>query len=303
MNTPTSQSLKRFQESVGQLFLTTSTRKCLILKSSSDVGVVRNGGRNGARFSPQAFLSTFKKFTQDKFISDFSFQDIEVASLKEEQKDFPLAQKHECLRIKAILPDLQKTRIIHIGGGHDHVYPLAMALSEKFEKVVILNIDAHADTRTDQEFHSGTPFRQLEQELASRFHLFQFGLHPFANSTSTLSPFEKGSHHIVWRNELDDKPLQEAFKKINDLVDENTLVLFSLDVDAMSATEVPGVSAVNPAGMKRQQLMDLWKFYQKLPKAHPPIIGIYELNPLYDTLSGVSMKTIASFVFETFRTE
>ncbi|MFP5387174.1 MAG: hypothetical protein ACLGHN_13935, partial [Bacteriovoracia bacterium] len=60
-----SQSLKRFQESLGHLFSSdTGKKKCLILKSSSDIGVIRNGGRNGARFAPQSFLSTFKKFSQ-----------------------------------------------------------------------------------------------------------------------------------------------------------------------------------------------------------------------------------------------
>jgi formiminoglutamase len=297
------QSQKRFQESVGALFsapMKTSKNTCLFLKSSTDVGVIRNGGRNGARFAPQSFISTFKKFAQNQTLAELSFIDIEVSSHDDEMKDFYTSQLNESERIQAAIKNHPGTRIVHLGGGHDHVYPLLKATSAAFKKVVVINIDAHADTRTDDSFHSGTPFRQFSKEFAGDFELFQIGLHPFANSFSTLTQLEKGKMEVLWMNEFNETTLTAFFKKIELEVTNETLVVFSIDADALNGSEVPGVSAVNPAGLSRAQLLQVWEKYQELKKSHLPVIGIYELNPVYDSLASLSMRTMASFVFETF---
>lgn len=296
------QSQKRFQESVGALFSKEDRipkNTCLFLKSSSDTGVIRNGGRNGARFAPQSFISTFKKFAQDKTINELAFFDIEVSSIEEEQADFHEAQKTETARIQAAIKDHPATKIIHIGGGHDHIYPLLSATSVNYDKVVVINIDAHADTRTDENFHSGTPFRQFAREFKGDFRLYQIGLHPFANSFSTLTDLEKGKMEVLWMRDVNDSNVDAFFKKIANEVNEKTLVVFSIDADALSGHEVPGVSAVNPAGLTRAQLLKIWTHYHLLKKSHLSVVGIYELNPIYDTLASVSMRTMASFVFET----
>ena len=294
-----SQSQKRFNESVSALFSNSDPLSCLFLKSSTDTGVIRNNGRNGARFGPQSFLSTFKKFSQNKTLCQLSFWDYEVANQEEEEEDFHLAQRQEAKRISALLEQHPKSQIIHIGGGHDHIYPLLLALS-KNQKIIVINIDAHADTRTDEEFHSGTPFRQFADEFKGEFHLFQIGLHAFSNSFSTLGPLARGTETKLWKKDLNLESLNRLFEQMAKEIDNETTVIFSLDADALIGSEVPAVSAVNPGGLTQQELLAIWKRYQKLPKSHPPIIGIYELNPLYDTLSSFGMKTIASFVFETF---
>ncbi len=303
--TPNPQSQKRFQESLGSLFLPLKDFKgpkssVIFIKSSSDEGVIRNGGRNGARFAPQSFLSYFKKLTQTDVTKNFQFTEVEVASSEEEKNDFHDAQKKEAERISNQLKNFPNSRVCHLGGGHDHVYPLLTAFSHQYKKIIVLNLDAHADTRTDDSFHSGTPFRQFSEDFTGEFHLFQIGLHPFANSFSTLSPLKKGSHHILWKNELNDaEKLTPFFHKIKNLIDENTLVLFSLDADALDGSCMPGVSAVNGDGLDRIELTFLWEKYLSLPLKHAPALGIYELNPLYDTLSMLSMRTLGSFLFNT----
>ncbi len=297
------QSQKRFQESVGALFSKADRipkNTCLFLKSSSDIGVMRNGGRNGARFAPQSFISTFKKFAQNQTMNELAFFDIEVSSVEEEEFNFHEAQLNESLRIEAAMKDHPGSKVIHIGGGHDHVYPLLKASSAKYKNVVVINIDAHADTRTDEHFHSGTPFRQFANEFQGQFHLFQIGLHPFANSFSTLTGLEKGKMEVLWMKDVNEANISSLFKKIAAVVNDETLVVFSIDADALSGNEVPGVSAVNPAGLTRAQLLSIWAHYSALKKNHLPVMGIYELNPVYDSLASVSMRTMASFVFETF---
>lgn len=295
------QSEKRQLESLGSRFGASDGKTILFIKSSSDVGVIRNGGRNGARLAPQSLISYFRKLSLDEKASGFSFREIEVSSPDEEKADFHSAQEKEAERIRLILSGNAGARIIHIGGGHDHIYPLLKSYEHK-KRIVVLNLDAHADTRTDTESHSGTPFRQFAKEYAGEFHLFQLGLHVFANSESTLSVLPRGKMQVLWRNELmDQNKWDEFFGEMRKLVDENTVVIFSLDADALSGELMPGVSAVNGLGLKTSELFQAWEMYRNLPMAHEPIIGIYELNPVYDTLSGMSMRFMSNFLYVTLR--
>lgn len=295
---PITQSQKRFQESIGSLFVAhPESPEMIFLKSSSDVGVQRNGGRNGAKFAPQSFLSYFKKLNLPAGKKLKSMAEWEVASETEELKDFHSAQNLQAERIAHVLKNNAQSFICHLGGGHDHIFPLLKALNETFENIVVINVDAHADTRTDEDFHSGTPFRQFSQECRGKFTLIQVGLLPFANSTSTLSPLSKGQQHILWRDEIGQA---EKWKDITAHIQLNaeTAVVFSLDADALQGSEMPGVSAVNGNGLSRSELVAIWEKYLSLSFSHAPMMGIYELNPVYDSISMLSVRTLASFVYE-----
>lgn len=295
------QSEKRKTESLSSRFGSTEGKRVVFLTSSSDAGVVRNGGRNGARFAPKSLLSFFRKLALDTKASELSFTESEVSSQEEELKDFNEAQKKESQRIAGIMQADPKARIIHIGGGHDHIYPLLKTFSHK-KRVIVLNLDAHADTRTDDEAHSGTPFRQFAHEYAGDFHLFQLGLHVFANSQSTLSELPKGKMHVLWRKDMMEEAKWAAFfEEMKSLIDSDTAVIFSLDADAMAGELVPGVSAVNGLGLKTNELFQAWQMYRALPLPHEPVLGIYELNPVFDTLSGMSMRFMSNFIWITLR--
>lgn len=300
-NKPITQSQKRSQESVGALFSkdqVAATKKCLILTSSSDVGVMRNGGRNGARFAPQSFLASFKKFSQSEALKDYSIAVHEVGNQQAELVDFEKAQKVECEKIQDHLKSSHHA-LLHLGGGHDHVYPLLMAHAPAYKKIIVINIDAHADTRTDENAHSGTPFRQFARDFDGDFLLFQIGLHPYANSFSTLESLPKGKMEVLWSKDINQDSLNKLFVEIQSEITTETLVVFSIDADALAGHEVPGVSAVNPAGLTRETLLQTWQRYQALEKQHQSVMGIYELNPVYDTLASISMRTMASFFFES----
>lgn len=292
---PNSQSQKRFSESMASLFGDNPQPSCLFIKSSSDVGVMRNGGRNGARFAPQSFMSFFKRLSLSENLLSQTMKEQEVANQDLELEDFHKAQKTESETIQKLIKDSGDSALIHIGGGHDHIYPLLMAIGSA--KTIVINIDAHADTRTDDESHSGNPFRKFS-EKAKDFHLFQIGLHPFANSQSTLSPLKKGNMSALWRKDLNRLSLEKMFLEIQKEISPETKVILSIDADALSGSLIPGVSAVNGAGLEMSELNLIWENYKALNLSHKPIVGIYELNPLYDTLSGMSMRTMAGFIFQ-----
>jgi formiminoglutamase len=302
MTNPTiTQSQKRFNDSLGSLFTKDPGKQAeiLFIKSSSDEGVIRNGGRNGARYAPQSLLSYFKKLNRSNELNKKAFLEMEVSSELEEKNDFASAQENEAKRIAQFIAGRKFEFLCHIGGGHDHVYPCLKALAADYKKLIVLNIDAHADTRTDINSHSGTPFRQLASGFSGDFQLYQIGLLEYANSLSTIEPLERGSAHYLWRRELSSaKTLERFFQSISKEIDNETLVFFSLDADALSGELVPGVSAVNGNGISLEQLSNIWSFYKSLPLSHPPMMGIYELNPVYDTNSMLSMRVIGSFLYE-----
>lgn len=300
-NQSITQSQKRSLESIAPLFSSDMAggTDVLFLKSSSDIGVERNGGRNGARFAPKSFLSYFKKLNNSPSLFAKKFTELEVANETEEKEDFQLAQIQQSKRISKIIQETPNSFICHLGGGHDHVLPFLMALGENFKKVIVLNIDAHADTRTDSLAHSGTPFRQFSNNFRGEFLLFQIGLLELANSQSTLEKLEKSKTYTLWRKDLFYKDKLVSFlDMIKNEIDHNTVVVFSLDADALSGELVPGVSAVNGNGINREELRLLWGEYKKLPLSHKPVLGIYELNPVYDTVSMLSVRTLANFVYD-----
>lgn len=301
---PITQSEKRYQDSLASLFKPDMASSCdfVFLKSSTDVGVERNGGRNGARFAPQSFLAYFKKLSIVQKLEAKNFGEIEVSSESEERVDFKQAQKKEASRISEFLSGKSPSFICHLGGGHDHIYPLLTALGSKYRKIIVVNIDAHADTRTDTEAHSGTPFRQFSEEYSGSFLLYQTGLLEFANSKSTLTPLKKGMTKILWRHELAEfEKVKAFFQDIARQIDDQTMTIFSLDSDALNGSDMPGVSAVNGNGLTRRELNQIWDLYSKLPNSESKVIGIYELNPVYDTVSNLSMRTLGTFLFDCLK--
>ena len=161
----------------------------LFLLSSSDIGTLRNMGRRGSLYAPRAIMNVLTKLSEH---NQKSFQEFDVSFVNLENEDFNKAQQTEKATIANILKKYPNNNLIHLGGGHDHIYPLCMALNETISNLTVINIDAHLDTRTDPFFHSGTPFRQVANEFQGKFNLIQIGIHDFANTKSTMSPLQKG---------------------------------------------------------------------------------------------------------------
>ncbi len=271
----------------------TKKSKNIILTSSSDVGVMRNLGRNGSRYAPQAVLAQLKNL---QFHQQEPIGIKEVASYENELLDFGQAQLAESNEIKKLI----HRSPIHIGGGHDHIYPLLKACEENFENIVVLNIDAHCDTRKSPHPHSGTPFRQFAEETKKNFLLYQYGIHFFANSQSTLS-LDKNIMSVTSFN--DAMKLSQNFgtlpaallSSIKQQFNDKTFFILSLDCDAIDPSIMEGVSAVNHQGLPLAHIKELCNWYKalKCQKA----MGIYEYNPVFDRSSKGS-RALASVIYD-----
>ena len=268
----------------------------LFFTSGYDLGVCRNGGRRGASFAPKAILAVLKKMALHPHFKSESAR-IEPINIVEEE-DFEKFQQRQTEFISSKIKESPKTSIIHLGGGHDHIYSLLCALNFH-KKITVLNIDAHLDTRVDSTSHSGTPFRQFSKEVKGEFNLIQLGIHQYSNAESNYQKLKKGNMKIISSSELAKASLGGNLSKL--LTDHiplqsDALTVLSLDCDGLSCSYMEGVSAVNPHGLSMQTVSDIFTYY-KNGINHPPIVGIYEYNPLYDNLSQKGARVISTLLY------
>lgn len=269
----------------------------LFLTSSSDTGVYRNGGRRGTQFAPEAIINTFKKLSKLSHIEAISYS--EVSTPVTEQVDFHKAQNAEAQKIADILQS-NSAQTVHIGGGHDHVYPMIKALREVYSKkhIHIINIDAHLDTRVDKLSHSGTPFRQLINE-DKNLTLYQVGIHRYANSQSNYNDLNqqmKVLHKYQISENLEQLTLQlDSFLP---KADSNDIWVLSIDIDAIDSSVMEAVSAVNHNGLMINQIKSIMSAVKQ--RSVTPYLGIYEYNPLYDNLSQKGSRAIADLLVTWF---
>lgn len=162
----------------------------VILGYCCDAGVVRNQGRPGAVYGPQAIRKQLaicaNHLHEHKGLvdgGDIVCEDDDLEATQEQMSDL----------IEFVLG--QGGTPIVLGGGHDLAYAHGRAIwkwkEDHFieENVRILNIDAHLDLRdlVDGKGHSGSPFYQLFQELGSSdFDYFCFGMQMMANTEQLI---------------------------------------------------------------------------------------------------------------------
>ena len=256
----------------------------LIISSSSDVGVMRNSGRQGSRLGPKALIYELSKLEAPKGFNE-KIKVIEVASQELESQDFNTAQVEETNKIKSEL-GTKATKVVHLGGGHDHIYPLLAAM-DSYERILILNIDAHLDTRIDDWAHSGTPFRQFDQNTKNKFTLLQLGVHPETNNSKNYTELDNGEMRpLPFTRE---EHLNEILKNISETSFD--CVVLSIDCDGIDSNDVEAVSAPAHSGTPIYLVEKLIKEVSKMEV--PKFMGVYEFNPTFDSISGKSAKKVS----------
>ena len=282
---------QRYKDSLASKKTLKRNADTLFLLSPSDIGVRRNRGRNGARFAPKVILNQFLKLN-DHLDSVKEIRCIPTTSKEIEEINFEESQKTQSQKILNELNEDPKN-IIHIGGGHDHVFPFLKAVqsSKKYKNIFIVNIDAHCDTRVDTSSHSGTPFRDFDKSIADerdlKVTLYQYGIQEQANSKSTLQSLKYIEQRIT--------TVQEELKLNFDSFNEDSFILLSLDADGLDSSIMKAVSAVNPYGVKQSSVVSIIQKI-KLSKAQSAF-GIYEYNPIYDDLSNQGARVISHLIY------
>ncbi len=231
--------------------------------------------RPGARFAPQRIVQYLKKLhlppdTSLNIIDppeDFNRLDVRVA--------------HERIYewVKGTLRD--DAFPVFLGGDHSITFPLYRAVKEKFhfERLYIINIDAHYDIRdwSEESITSGTPFRRImDFGLADPSHIIEIGIRPMSNSPNLEE--RAGKMHIFTIDEVKEMGIDEILRRVEDIVKGHP-VYFTFDMDVMEGGCCPGSSAAHPYGLSMEEAL---KIVEAVGVMNVVAMDIVEVSPPWD---------------------
>ena len=176
-------------------------------------------------------------------------------------------------KIESLLIDNEK--IISIGGDHSVSYPVISSFADKYEKLNILHLDAHADMYDNFDnnpYSHASPFARI-METGKINSLMQVGIR-----TSTTHLREQAERFNVTVIEM--KDFNSDFLRTL-----KAPLYISIDLDVLDPAFAPGISHYEPGGMTSRQLLEI---IQNIPV---DIVGadLVELNPTRDVNNMTAM--------------
>jgi formimidoylglutamase len=272
----------------------------VLIGCPQDEGVQRNAGRQGAAEAPHRIREQLYKlqvqksapaklFDAGNIVTDFfdSEDDLEI------EKEDALDKIHDSLS-KAVSEFIRDgKKVIVLGGGNDISYADVRALSEVERDISAINIDAHLDMRMAGMMTSGTPYRKLIEDcLLSPHQLYEFGIRPESNGYFYLDDAVKLGVNVHFLKDVLSEGVYPAFKHILGQIGKRPFFL-GLDMDAIQATDAPGVSASSPVGLSGREVMDC---ILQARKKSLNIFEITEVNPKLD-IDNRTTKLAAQYVY------
>lgn len=263
----------------------------VIVGCPQDIGVKRNGGREGAHLAPDAIRREFYKFTPFGLkVKVFDAGNIKTAGSLEEIHD---AQQQT---VAKILRDGK--RAVVLGGGNDVSYPDGAAMADVFgaKNWLAVNINAHFDICAAAERSSATPFRQLlEENLLRPDYFYQAAFQTQLASPVYYRYLQNSGVNLISLEQL--RSRDEADYELRELIKQKFInhssslsTFFGFDLDAVRMSDAPGVSAPNPTGLRGGELITLVKFAASLMNTR--LIEFTEVNPNYD-IDNRTVKLVA----------
>ncbi|UCD89454.1 MAG: agmatinase [Desulfobacterales bacterium] len=258
---------------INDFFKHNASNKIAIIGIPYDVNSSFMRGPAGAPpFIRKALFSDASNLWTEKGV-DLSADDVmlDMGDLTFNQTDDPMTIIETSLT--RLLDD--KFLPIALGGDHAITYPLIRGFRNKYNKLSLLQFDAHPDLyhelQDNRYSHASTFARIMEDKLVDR--LIQVGVRTM--NGHQRSQAEKFGVEVVdmlnWRDDI-----QLAF---------DSPVYISFDMDVLDPAYAPGVSHREPGGLSPRQLISL------IHSLKGPVIGadIVEYNPKNDLSEITSM--------------
>ncbi len=173
--------------------------------------------------------------------------------------------------------------LLSIGGDHFVTYPVVAAMSERYDNITIVHVDAHPDLYDELDgdrYSHACPFaRIMEANHASR--LIQFGIRTITpHQREQADRFGVEVHEVrTWDGVV---PALEG------------PVYISIDVDGLDPAFAPGVSHHEPGGLTMRQVLDI---IHSVAEQGVHVVGadVVEINPgrdIHDMTAMVGAKLV-----------
>jgi formiminoglutamase len=272
----------------------------IVLGVADDRGVHLNGGRLGAADGPARFRDYFGRLPAPAEFGPHSVLNAGDLMPAESTNETHARLAEVVFVLRERFP---LARLVVVGGGHDHAYGEVLGLArsvaalDREAKVAVLNVDAHADVRPHHgEPHSGTPFRRILTEPATRVaagSLVEWGLQHACNATAHLQYLQQQGARVVFWEDIDGSDTiagAQLLALLTELATGHAGLSLSVDMDAFAQAVSPGVSAPSPLGVPAGAVVRAAAVLGSLPTSTQ--LGIYELNPRFDQ-DGASARLAA----------
>lgn len=249
-------------------------REVTLVGFASDEGVRRNQGRPGAFDGPRAIRRALASMAFHDGPRVLDLGDVVLAG-------GDLASAQELLgRVAA--PSLAHGLVVFLGGGHETAFGSFRALRyagfpRPGRRLGIVNLDAHFDLRVDDHATSGTPFRQMADELGDAFAYWVAGI---ALPSNTDAQFQEADHlGVQWlHDEACDASNLEAF--LAGPLEACDDIHLSIDLDVLPGHVAPGVSQPATLGVELGVLISAVR--QVAASGRLRSVDVVELNPTHD---------------------
>lgn len=257
----------------------------VVLGICNDLGVQANGGRVGAVEGPYAFRQALGRLPFDIATRPL-YDGGDLPSTTPYEDFFSLGGE----RIASILS--KKAIPILIGGGHDCSLASYRGCRSVFKDAfTVLTLDAHCDVRPVLGPNNGNPFFRMMEEGLQGHRLMQTGLNPFVNALAHQDYLRDRGAELHF---LDEDHEHASLMHVDDWLRRDLMpVLATIDMDVFHGSDAPGVSALNPWGIKADEGMEIMRLLGSNEKVI--MLDLMELCPTHDR-EGLTAKLMAHMV-------
>lgn len=261
-----------------------------LLGFMSDEGVARNQGRTGAREGPRALRRALAPLAYHAGRGTPLYDAGDVAC---EDHDLEGAQATFGAQVAGHLGRGHFPMLL--GGGHEIAWGSfqgvaeALARDGRLPRFGVVNFDAHFDLRSGPPT-SGTPFRQIRDELAARglpFRYLCLGISRASNTPALFRAARESGARWILDEDLVWPRWDAACQVIDGFVDSIDALQLSFCLDAFPADSAPGVSAPAARGLAPDMAFTLLRHLLERAGhggAHTKVVlaEIAELAPCHD---------------------
>lgn len=272
----------------------TGLRPVAILGFASDAGVLRNQGRVGAAEGPKALRAALSSLAihRPRVLQDAG--DIVVRGDELESGQKRLAQAVSALLNAGSMP-------VVLGGGHETAYGSFSGLFAQLQdqpevRIGILNLDAHFDLRTAPQRSSGTPFKDIANDLQAARREFNYAVVGISEPNNTRVLFDQAEQLGV-RYLNDEHCGSGNLNRVTEFVEEFLAsvdqLYLTIDLDVLPAAVAPGVSAPAAYGVPLDVIQAVCR--QVAASGKLQLVDVVELNPRFD-IDGRTARTAARLI-------
>lgn len=255
-----------------------STTQIRLYGFPSDAGVRINGGRTGAAEAPEKIFEQLNRLTPHPGLFLKHCNLLGRTSIPESMPCSGDVKANQAMLSEKLAITLKRDMMpVIVGGGHETAFGHFLGYAKAGKEVHIMNIDAHTDVRhyKDGKPHSGSPFRQSVEHLSGLCRSYNvFGLNPATVSEDHLKFVDRHGTVTFDRDTTHEKVLERLAQC------STGSVMITMDMDAVSQADAPGVSAPNGSGLSRELWLRLAYEFGKQPSVSS--FDLCEVNPRYD---------------------